>query len=99
MNEKYKDVPFSQLIEPNKTIKLSSVFMFEDQTQLFAFLHACEELNCEVYFENEQLKVNGKTDTCINIRLIVYMTIKNDPRFVKHYLNYILTKENNNEVL
>lgn len=84
------DSPYGHLIVADGNIKLRSVFDFPGCTELFSFLHVCEQVNCTVEFENEEIIVEPKnTDNAIQTMLAVYVSFGQDDTIFKRYMNYL----------
>jgi hypothetical protein len=84
------DSPYGHLIVADGNIKLRSVFDFPGCTELFSFLYVCEQVNCTVEFENEEIIVEPKnTDNAIQTMLAVYVSFGQDDTIFKRYMNYL----------
>lgn len=91
--ERYKDVPHFDLIEQDKTITIFSIFQFTGGAiELFPFLKACEEYNCAVLFENEEIFIKPNYPIEDNIRLSIYASIAENPKIANDYIRYLTAK-------
>lgn len=64
--------------------------MFENNTELFAFLQGCKVNECTVLFENEGITVSPVDDRMVvNLHLSLYMTMKENQKMVGDYLRYL----------
>ena len=89
-HDRFKDVPHFTLIKENGTITIPSVFMFKEGCkELFPFLAACSEHNCTVYFENEDITVEPKSELMNQVVLTTYMSLVEVPKIANDYLSYL----------
>ena len=59
--------------------------------ELFPFLYACEEFNCTVYFENEDITVIPNNDnSATRLLLTIYTAIASNPKIANDYLRYLM---------
>ena len=72
-----------------EVIERFSVFEYPDQTALFSFLAVCERTNKTVHFQNEDLTVPPHGDLVTKINLNLHMAVKNYPKVVENYVNYL----------
>ena len=88
--QKYGNVPHYELIKENKTIIIPSVFMFKGgHLELYPFLQKCKELNCSVYFQNEELLIEPQSESETNMRLLIYLSIASNSKIGDDYLRYL----------
>ena len=93
--ERYKDVPYARLLKPRERCHIPSVFMFKDIEELFSFLAASRDGECEVYFENEDLLIGTESTVAQNIQLMLYVSMASDNgKMVNDYLNYLMSSMN-----
>lgn len=89
-HNRFKDVPHFALIKENGTITIPSVFMFKGGCmELFPFLAACSGYNCTVYFKNEDITVEPKSESLNNVLLTLYMSLVETPKIANDYLRYL----------
>lgn len=96
LEELYKDVPHFELIVKDGNIEIPSIFMFSGgMTEYYAFLQACREFNCTVYFKNEDMKINPtkESDTPRNIKEMLYFQMAVCPNMVEQYLRFLLNRD------
>lgn len=93
--ERCKDIPHFDIIQENETIYIPSLFMFKKGcTELFSFLFACEQYNCTVIFENEDIKISPQDDNSfLKTELAMYATIAENPKVVSDYISYLNNSE------
>lgn len=90
ITDRLKGVPHLDLIQKNSTVVIPSVFMFKDGgTELFSFLFACQELNCTVYFKNEEITVTPEKDVYQDMLLSIYAMIAQSPKIANDYISYL----------
>lgn len=84
----YSDVPHFNLIRENETIEIDSVFQFKGgYPEMHSFLNACQDLNCTVHFDNEDLTVSpGENRLMVN----TYAAMAVDPRMMENYMIYLM---------
>lgn len=88
--EKFKDVPHFESIIENGLLNIPSVFVFSGgNMELFPFLAACKELNCTVYFKNEDITVLPESDNFDNVVLSIYAAIAQNPKIAEDYIRYL----------
>ena len=87
--DKYKDVPHFELIEENKVITIPSLFMSGSNEELYPFLMACKAYNCEVVFENEELRVSPHVDIETQCELFCYTVVMNCRKIGDDYTRYL----------
>lgn len=57
---------------------------------MFSFLCACEDYNCTVYFENEDITVIPNDDNSVtNILLTIYAAVASNPKIANDYIRYL----------
>jgi len=98
MREEDCDIPFSNLITPNSTITIPSIFMFEDVANFYAFRYLAEKSNCEVYLKNEDilLKPNDRLET--DVILLAYTAIIANRKIGDDYIRYLSNESLNNVI-
>ena len=95
--EYFKDTPHFDLVKENETVILPSIFDFEGgYTEIFPFLCACDEYNCTVVFENEDITVVPK-DTNNNLIISIYAMLIENPKPFDDYIRYIYKKNKENK--
>lgn len=88
--ERFKDVPHFDLVKENTKINISSIFIFKGGcSELFPFLAACTAYNCEVYFQNEDITVKPTKNMNTQTTLMLYMSLIENPKVIKDYINYL----------
>lgn len=87
--ERYKNVPHFDWIEENKSIVIPSIFMFQNNEEIYPFLEACRAYNCTVFFENEKLIVPPKADTVTRIKLMAYANVASCREIGDAYVRYL----------
>ena len=87
--EKYKDVPYFELISENEPVIIPSIFMFTSNDELYPFLAACETFNCTVFFDNEKIIVPPKMDEGTRLKLLCYSTVMNCREIGDAYVRYL----------
>lgn len=78
----------------NDVIEVFSVFDFEDQMRLFCFLHEQHSAGKTVHFQNEGLTIPPTRSTADDAILICYMAVKSCPEIAKHYIDWLVAKNN-----
>lgn len=79
-----------ELIEKNGTVKIPSIFMFENNRNLTDFLDRSREANCTVIFENENIKVLPNVDDGVAGSILAMYKPMIDNRGVGNaYLRYL----------
>ena len=79
-----------ELIVKNGTLRIPSIFMFEDYEEITIFLGRAEEANCSVIFENEGIEVSPRgTPTEVRTKLHIYSSIIGNREIVNAYLRYL----------
>lgn len=85
--------PHCDLIVENETISLRSIFDFDKgPEELFAFLFVCEQKNCTVKFENEDITVCPKDQNNPvhqKIMLSLYSWVALNHKIVDDYNRYV----------
>lgn len=95
--EYFKDVPHFDLVRENETVVLPSIFDFKNGfEEIFPFLHACEEYNCTVVFENEDLIVKPKGNAYSNLTISLYAMLIENPKPFDDYIRYIYKRDREN---
>ena len=76
------------IIVKDGTVRIPSIFMFEDWVDIEKFLTHARKMNCIVEFENEQIEVvpNNREST---VAISIYKTILADKKVVNAYLRYL----------
>ena len=89
--EKRHMVPCGELIIPNGHLILRSLYQFNNEAEVYAFLHACKREGCSVCFQNEDINMvsNGALNVP-KIAISMYMHLKENPRMVEEYLRYTM---------
>lgn len=87
--ERFKDIPHFDLIVEKGRIEIGSIFMFDNITEFYSFMGACEAFECEVYFVNEDFTVYPKTDTFDSLRLLAYATVMDNRKIGDDYIRYL----------
>ena len=82
-NTSHKDI-----IVKDGTVKIPSIFMFEDWTDIDPFLRHARKMNCTVIFENENIEV-VPNDNISGVKIGVYRTMIAERDFVNAYLRYL----------
>ena len=91
VKERCDRVPHGELIVPRGHIIIRSLYQFNDVTEVYSFLHACEKADCSVYFRNEDISVNSMGVMSVpEIALSMYMHLKENPKMVEDYLRYTM---------
>ena len=94
MYDKYLETsPHYDLVVENETINLRSIFDFDKgPEELFAFLFVCEQKNCTVKFENEEITVSPiDQDNPVHqkIMLSLYSWVAFNHKIVDDYNRYV----------
>lgn len=80
----------SDLIEKDGTVRIPSIFMFENSRDLTDFLDRSGEANCKVIFENENITVRPDVDDGIVCATIaIYKPIIDNREIGNAYLRYL----------
>ena len=89
--ERYSQVPHYEIIKENGNVHIPSIFMFKNGcTELFSFLAACRDMNCTVFFDNEELQVNPEEDQTVqSVVLSLYAHIAEQPKIANDYMRYL----------
>ena len=87
--ERCKDLPHFDLIRENQPIVIPSIFMFESGVELHAFLYACQEYNCKVFFENEKLIIPPNSDIATKFGVLSHEIIINCREIGDAYVRYL----------
>lgn len=97
--EMLKNVPRMDRVVENGEVVFDSVFEFRSETELFPFLLGCRLQNCTVKFQNEGLEIQPRNlNVEENMRLIMYMAIKQDTHMVEEYLRYLMKADTKGEL-
>lgn len=92
--ELFAQVPNYDKIIPNGVTKVDSIFEFEDTKTLFAFLRVCHDKKSTVEFLNEGLVYEWTDDDPFyNLKLALYMGLKENPKVVEGYVRWLFSKE------
>lgn len=76
------------IIVNDGTVRIPSIFMFEDWVDLDLFLARARQMNCTVTFENEEIVVDPNNNDS-SIKIGIYKTIIAHKEIVKAYLRYL----------
>jgi hypothetical protein len=91
LKEKLNNCPHGELIVPRTHIILRSIYQFADSTEVFAFLHCCEQADCSVYFQNEDISMASTGVMNVpEIAVAMYMHMKDNPKIVEDYFRFML---------
>lgn len=78
----------AELIVKNGTVRIPSIFMFEDWIDIDSFLTHARKVNCTVIFENEKIEV-VPNDNEPSAKIGIYKTIVAHKEIVNAYLRYL----------
>lgn len=76
------------VIVKDGTVKIPSIFMFEDWVDIDTFLNHARKMNCTVIFENEKIEFVPH-DNESNVIIGMYRTIIARKEIVNAYLRYL----------
>ena len=88
-----QNIPHFDIIEKDGQIRIPSIFMFDKMQDLFTFLHGCEQMNCTVVFDNEDIEVKPESDPYKSLLLAIYSHIAEHPKIVSDYVRYLANKD------
>lgn len=76
------------VIVKDGTVRIPSIFMFEDWVDIDSFLTHARKMNCIVVFENEHIEFvpNDREST---VEIGMYKTMIADKKFLNAYLRYL----------
>jgi len=78
------------LVKNNGVLTFRSIFDFTGGiTDVFAFLEHCREKNCTVIFDNENIHVKPESDLVMNMTLMLYAWIAENPKLTIDYFRYL----------
>jgi hypothetical protein len=79
-----------ELIVKNGTVRIPSIFMFEDYEGITIFLGRAEEAGCTVIFENEGMVISPRgTSTEVRTKLHIYSHMVGNREIGNAYLRYL----------
>ena len=78
------------LIVKNGTVRIPSIFMFEDYEEITIFLGRAAEAGCTVIFENEDIEITPHgTPTVVRAKLHIYSNIIGNREIANAYFRYL----------
>ena len=87
--ERYSTVPHRELVVKDGRITIPSIYMLSDPTELKSLLDYCREMNCVVFFENEEFTVVPNYDSNTNLTIMGYACIISKPKFAFDYVKFL----------
>lgn len=82
------------IIEKDGTIKIPSVFMFDDYLAITSFLTQARKMNCIVVFENENVTVTpSNDDTYARSKIEMYSLMVGTREFGNAYVRYLGSRD------
>lgn len=92
LKEKLNNIPHGELIVPNGSITIKSLFQFNGIDEIYAFLHGCEISKCSVKFANEDIMFDGinKLDVYTKFMMSVCMMVKTNSKIISDYEKFKL---------
>ena len=88
-HEKLRDVPHFEAIVENGYTTIPSIFMFDNNNDLYPFLYACRKCNCTVYFENENLTIEPERDVAGDVKIMAYSMMMSCREIGDAYIRYL----------
>lgn len=86
-----------ELIVRDGTVRIPSIFMFEDYLDITEFLNYASKMNCTVVFENENITRNpSNDDTYVRSKLEMYSVMVGTREFGNSYVRYLGSPEKMN---
>ena len=79
----------SELITKDGTVKIPSIFMFEDWIDIEPFLTHARKMNCTVIFENEHLIVEPGDYERVRMQIGVFTTMVAEREIGNAYVRYL----------
>lgn len=78
------------------TVKKFSIYEFSGVEELFYFIGCCKKRGFDVEFENENIFIDHSScDTMENLKMTIYMSIKECPDIFETYKRYLDWRKEN----
>lgn len=78
-----------EIIVKDGTVKIPSIFMFEDWIDIDPFLNHARNMNCTVIFENENITITPNDGGASRTKIGIFKTIIAEREIGNAYVRYL----------